>query len=461
MALFIWVNDLRGRRMAFATALLALASLLTGTTRATGPTPTATGQTAGAPPPASFAGCASPTALCLSNGRFAIEAAWKTSDGSGGVGHPVPLVADSGYFWFFEPNNLEIAVKTLNGCGINGHYWLFAGGLTDVEVTLTVTDNVSGQIRTYTNPLGQVFQPITDIAAFPACSDADTALSIINPEEPPDGSFATMKTFAGARSPDIGCVPSGTALCVGGRFQIEATWQTASGASGPGYAVPLTSEAGYFWFFQPSNLELITKTLDACSIGGGQWFFAAGLTDVGVEMTITDTYTGERKFYSSQLGTPFVPVLDTSAFSCGPLTTTPTPVPTPTPVATPTPTPDAASNTFDVRLETQVGWEAYCCELDLSSGQCLKQCTRAGGCVNPKILPKDITIHAGDTVRWTAGDCAHQIHSFRNRFLPFDEDWGSETISPGSTYERTFARAGIFAYHCSDHGENGVVRVSP
>jgi hypothetical protein len=28
----------------------------------------------------------------------------------------------------------------IDGCGLNGHYWVFAGGLTNVKVVLTVTD---------------------------------------------------------------------------------------------------------------------------------------------------------------------------------------------------------------------------------------------------------------------------------------------------------------------------------
>ena len=447
-------RDHRGRGTAFGAVLLALASLPTGTTEATSSTP---------------AGCASPTALCLSDGRFAVEAAWKTADGSEGVGHPVPLVSDSGYFWFFEPDNVELAVKTLNGCGINGHYWLFAGGLTDVEVTLTVTDTVSGEIRTYASPLGQVFQPITDTAAFPTCSDTDAALSIHNPEEPPEGFSATvpMRTLAGERSLDIGCDPSGTALCVKGRFQIEATWQIASGASGPGYAVPLTSEAGYFWFFQPSNLELITKTLDACSIGGGQWFFAAGLTDVGVELTITDTYTGDRRFYSSQLGTPFVPVLDTSAFSSC-FTPTPTPTsrptvtptprcrtadpdvpcrnltppatPTPTPTSRrrtstppPTPTPDPGLRPVSVRLETD-------------------------NCLDARIVPSSLSIHSGETVRWTAGDCRHHLVTSGPSFSNIR--WDSGIIQPGSSYERNIVSyRTTLSYRCTEHEEKGTIHV--
>jgi hypothetical protein len=44
-----------------------------------------------------------------------------------------------------------------------------AGGLTDVNVILTVTDTQTGVIKTYTNPQGTPFQPIQDTDAFATC----------------------------------------------------------------------------------------------------------------------------------------------------------------------------------------------------------------------------------------------------------------------------------------------------
>lgn len=384
MARFIGAPEHRGRRTALAAALLALVSLGTGETGGARPAPGARGA---ARPlvAADAAACGRASALCLGGGRFAVEAYWRTPDGSGGFGQPVPLASDSGYFWFFDPENVELAVKVLNGCGINNRFWFFAGGLTDVEVTLIVIDNSFGRTMVYTNPQGRAFQPITDTAAFETCSDADAALGTRNPEEPRQAYSGMERSFA-APSSEIGCVPSETALCIRGRFRVEAAWHTTSGASGPAHAVPLTSRAGYFWFFEPSNLELIAKALDACPIGMGQWFFAAGLTDVGVDTTITDTFTGERRQYSNPLGTPFLPVLDTAAFSFCP---TPTPTPTPDRHASPTPTPTATPTPlfgFDVRLETE-------------------------SCLNPRIVPSQLSIYNTDTVRWTAGDCEHRIVS--------------------------------------------------
>jgi hypothetical protein len=275
-----------------------------------------------APPLSSEPTCSTGPAPCLSIGRFRVQASWHAPNGSAGFGVPVALTRDAGYFWFFDRNNVELAVKTLNGCGINSRNWFFAAGLTNLDIKITVTDTATGQVNTYSNAQGNPFQPILDTGAFGGCPAASASLSAGNPEEPPAQALLSAPPPgppAVSSATASGCVEGDTVLCTeGGRFQIEATWQTPSGGSGPGYAVSLTSESGYFWFFEPSNVELIVKTLDACAIGSGEWFFAAGMTDVGVELKVTDTLTGEGKTYSNPVGTPFSPIQDITTFSSCP-----------------------------------------------------------------------------------------------------------------------------------------------
>lgn len=110
-----------------------------------------------------------PTAMCLNNGRFRIEATYKTAEGASGAAHGVPLTTDSGYFWFFNEANIEAVVKVVNGCGVNDRFWVFAAGLTNVETRVTVTDTQKGVSKTYVNPQGRPFQPIQDTSAFATC----------------------------------------------------------------------------------------------------------------------------------------------------------------------------------------------------------------------------------------------------------------------------------------------------
>lgn len=106
--------------------------------------------------------------LCLNEGRFRVTATWRTSN-SNGPGQGVTLTGDTGYFAFFDPSNVEVTIKVLNGCGLNNRYWVFASGMTNVEVALTVTDTQTGLVKTYTNPLNRTFRSILDTDAFAAC----------------------------------------------------------------------------------------------------------------------------------------------------------------------------------------------------------------------------------------------------------------------------------------------------
>ena len=74
--------------------------------------------------------------------------------------YAVDVSHQAGYFWFFSPDNPEVAVKLLDGTAVNGHGWFFISSLTTVPFTLTLTGclpNVSPPLcntRTYDHPGG-------------------------------------------------------------------------------------------------------------------------------------------------------------------------------------------------------------------------------------------------------------------------------------------------------------------
>lgn len=119
----------------------------------------------------------------------------------------------------------------------------------------------------------------------------------------------------GARLRAAAC-PTTANQFLGGRFQISAEWSTDD-ESAPAEAVGLTDESGYFYFFSPTNIEITVKMLDACSLPflQGYWVFAAGMTDVGVELTVLDTKTGQSRTYSNPRGTTFLPIIDNTTFT--------------------------------------------------------------------------------------------------------------------------------------------------
>ena len=425
-----------------------------------------------------------PTVLSLGpGGRYQVKAAWASSaQQTSGEGTAVVLTPDSGYFWFFNANNLELVVKVLDACNVNGHHWVFAGGLTNLEVQLTVTDTLTGVTKTYDNSEGTAFLPIQDVG-YEVCSvgevqvaqravtapsvtlaapspanpsvndtvsfaatasgfggtvsyawDFEGCISIGCPPTPgpADGTnthqftspgtypvtvvatsgsqsataevsvtvgastgppppsvaysitsgatrtspsspwiaavnvpvtFSALETHAASVTWDFGDGTSSTdnpathtftasgsvnvRLTVVGdetnthgtstatirlsvtdpytlhltnsRFTVTADWATGSGSSassGHGTATSLTPDTGYFWFFSSSNTEVIIKVLDACSIGGHFWVFGSGLTNLGVNLTITDTQTGTSHAYVNPDGTAFAPVQDFATFAC-------------------------------------------------------------------------------------------------------------------------------------------------
>jgi len=122
------------------------------------------------PPPEPPGPCVQdPTTMCLSDGRFRVRTNWRRTDGATGQGMAVRLTADTGYFWFFDQANVEMVVKVLNTCSFSNRFWVFAGGLTNVEVTMTVTDTRTGIPKVYMNPQGTPFRPIQDTEAFATC----------------------------------------------------------------------------------------------------------------------------------------------------------------------------------------------------------------------------------------------------------------------------------------------------
>ena len=247
--------------------------------------------------------------LCFGRGRFTAQARWTTPDGAAGPARAVRLSSDTGYFWFFNPNNIEMLVKVLDGCGTNSSYWVFAGGLTDVDVVLTVTDALTGAVRSYRNPQGTAFLPIQDTSAFGACASSPAA-----------SVHAADRTSSGPARPwpatvASGCSPDSEILCLGGgRFAVSTRWTTSDGRSGFGTPVSLTSDTGAFWFFSPTNVESVVKVLDGCGVDSSFWVFAGGLTDVNVAMTVTDMRTGAVRTYTNPQGTAFLPIQDTAAF---------------------------------------------------------------------------------------------------------------------------------------------------
>ena len=245
--------------------------------------------------------------LCLGGGRFRVAADWR-AQGTRGDGHAVTLTEDTGYFWFFDAGNVEVILKVLDGGGINGYHWVFYGALSNVEYALTVTDTETGAVRRYENPAGRLAS-VADTEAFQSLGGTGAGGTVVAEplvEEPLVASWLEAAEAA--------CAPSSTRLCLNnGRFAVEARW-SAQGNTGAGQVVALPGgDTGYFWFFNPDNVEVVLKVLDGRTLNDRFWVFYGALSDVEYTLTVTDTVTGTVKTYTNPNGR-LASVADTGAF---------------------------------------------------------------------------------------------------------------------------------------------------
>ena len=117
----------------------------------------------------------------------------------------------------------------------------------------------------------------------------------------------------------IGCTPSATRLCVHDRFAVTTEWRKPDGTTGVGTVAPLTTvQSGIFWFFNPTNWEVMVKVLNACPSTNTYWVFSAATTNVFYRMTVTDQEGGAQKIFFNYPGPPAPAVTDTQAFATCP-----------------------------------------------------------------------------------------------------------------------------------------------
>ena len=259
--------------------------------------------------------------LCLLDGRFEVRVRYIDPRGNGGesAGQAVPGTRETGMFWFFQQENIELAVKVLDGSNINGHFWVLYGALSDVEYWIDVTDHETGETKTYYSPPGEICGQ-ADNRAFAAPASDQRKIRFERLPTVEDIQRMTVeplgKGWTSAKaSPDGACEASNERLCLlDGRFSAEVEWRDPNGSEGFGRAIAGTGNSGYFWFFTPGNLELSLKVLDGRGINGKFWVFYGALSDVEYHLHITDTLTGERKTYSNPAG-EICGMADTSAFT--------------------------------------------------------------------------------------------------------------------------------------------------
>lgn len=112
------------------------------------------------------------------------------------------------------------------------------------------------------------------------------------------------------------CAETAAVLCLQGeRFRVTARYRIPDGPWGYAGVRPLSGDSAYLWFFSSSNLELVIKVLDGCGFNDHFWVYAAGLTNLGVELLVTDTLSGETWSFDNPVDEAFPPRQDIEAFA--------------------------------------------------------------------------------------------------------------------------------------------------
>lgn len=233
------------------------------------------------------------TTLCFQSNRFAVSATV-----NGGSAWALPFSEEGGFFWMFEPNTVEVAIKILDGTGANGHFWVFHGSLTDLAYTVTVTDTMTGASKTYLKDAGH-FCGEGDTTAFHGSTTAPSSWAgYLVP-------LAPSRVAAEAGTP---CASSGTLACLlGGKFAVEVL-KNASPQAG----LAVTDLSASFGFVTATAPEVVVKVIDGTSVNNYFWLFFGSLTHQDFTVRVTDSATGEYRTYASP--GQFCGGADTTAF---------------------------------------------------------------------------------------------------------------------------------------------------
>lgn len=265
------------------------------------------------------------TALKLLDGRFEVSLrAVDPRTGKTGIGLPIPEPGNTlfGYFAIPDltgnPDNPEVFVKILDAHAIGGNFWVFYGGLTDLQLTLVVKDTQTGSTKQYQRKGGSL------------CGDADTSTfnfgGQVSALEVPvfaiDAVAATKGSSAGslrARAPAPMATCGIDALCLlGRRFTVVlGAADPRSGNIGTGVALSKNDLFGYFSIpsltNNPTNPEVFVKMLDARALNGKFWVFVGSLTDFELLVRVIDNQTGQSKDFHRN-GESLCGLADVSAF---------------------------------------------------------------------------------------------------------------------------------------------------
>jgi plastocyanin len=198
------------------------------------------------------------------------------------------------------------------------------------EIALTWTDNAGNEtgFQVERRTVGGSYEVVATVgpnvtaAAVPGLDAESLSIFRIRATGAP-GVFSpyTAEVAAATLAVPGACVAGANTLCLSdGRFKVAIAWHTSTD-TGQGTVVPLPSapDSGLFYFFAPSNIEMLIKVLNACVPPFNRfWVFFAATTNVEFGAVVTDTQSGQTRSYFNPLNRVALPVQDVDAFATCP-----------------------------------------------------------------------------------------------------------------------------------------------
>src|SRR6056297_1442327 len=238
------------------------------------------------------------TTACLQQNRFVVSmtfdsagAAFVPSSAGLPAGNAEPVFGgmNAAVFRFYDVDQVDAFVKVLNGCPINGRFWVFASGATDAATEITVTDTVTGDTVRYASDAGQPFSPVADTNAFATCDASATV---------PEGAGG----FGIHDEDQRGTASCGFAFCLqNGRYGLDVAFESLTGDTGVATASGAVDHSGVGALFGPEGLDFLSSVLDGGPDNGAFWFATASDINFELTYTLTDTQTGRVNVYVDPL----------------------------------------------------------------------------------------------------------------------------------------------------------------
>jgi hypothetical protein len=102
----------------------------------------------------------------------------------------------------------------------------------------------------------------------------------------PVGYYTVVTDVEGVPNFGFAVRPHTATLDLASRFLVSVTDQQPGATP---TAVRLSDAGGYFWFFDPADIEITVKIVDGRTINNRFWVFIASMTDTPLAVTVTDT----------------------------------------------------------------------------------------------------------------------------------------------------------------------------